>query len=104
MPTVGARSLEFQDSRTGASNGAEPGLIVHGTPRDHVCIAPDMRQLADNLWIKRYPLSVLGTDHGRMLTILRLPSGKVIVHSMAPFSAADLAEIRWASRCGWSKR
>jgi hypothetical protein len=52
-----------------------------------------MKQLADNLWTKRYPLSVLGTEHGRTVTILRLLSGKVIVHSMAPFSATDLSEI-----------
>jgi hypothetical protein len=39
----------------------------------------EMKQLADNLWIKRYPLSVLGTDHGRTVTILRLRSGKLIV-------------------------
>ena len=60
-----------------------------------------MRQLADNLWIKRYPLSVLGTDHGRTVTILRLTSGKVIVHSMAPFSATDLAEIRCLGEPVW---
>ena len=60
-----------------------------------------MRQLADNLWIKRYPLSVLGTDHGRTVTILRLTSGQVIVHSMAPFSAVDLAEIRYLGEPIW---
>jgi hypothetical protein len=60
-----------------------------------------MNELADNLWIKSYPLSVLGTDHGRTVTILRLLSGKVIVHSMAPFSAADLAEIRCLGEPAW---
>jgi hypothetical protein len=60
-----------------------------------------MRQLADNLWIKRYPLSVLGTDHGRTVTILRLLSGKVIVHSMAPFSPKDLSEIRGVGEPTW---
>ena len=60
-----------------------------------------MRQLADRLWIERYPLSVLGTDHGRTVTILRLRSGQVIVHSMAPFSAADLAEIRCLGEPMW---
>ncbi len=60
-----------------------------------------MKQLADNLWIKRYPLAVLGTDHGRTVTVLRLLSGKLIVHSMAPFSAADLAEIRSLGEPTW---
>jgi hypothetical protein len=60
-----------------------------------------MMQLADNLWIKRYPLSVLGTDHGRTVTILRLLSGKVIVHSMAPFSRKDLSEIRCLGEPMW---
>jgi hypothetical protein len=61
----------------------------------------EIKQLAENLWIKRYPLSVLGTEHGRTVTILRLSSGKVIVHSMAPFSAADLAEIRRVGEPTW---
>jgi hypothetical protein len=61
----------------------------------------EINQLAENLWIKRYPLSVLGTEHGRVVTILRLLSGKVIVHSMAPFSAADLAEIRRVGEPAW---
>jgi hypothetical protein len=60
-----------------------------------------MKQLADNLWIKLYPLSVLGTDHGRTVTVLRLLSDKVIVHSMAPFSTADLAEIRSLGEPVW---
>ena len=61
----------------------------------------ELKQLADNLWIKCYPLSVLGTDHGRTVTILRLLSGKLIVHSMAPFSMADLAEIRSLGQPTW---
>jgi hypothetical protein len=60
-----------------------------------------MRQLADNLWIKSYPLKVLGTDHGRTVTLLRLRSGKVVVHSMAPFSSADVTEIRTLGDIGW---
>jgi hypothetical protein len=60
-----------------------------------------MKQLADNLWVKRYPLSVLGTAHGRTVTILRLTSGELIVHSMAPFSEADKAEIRRLGKPAW---
>lgn len=60
-----------------------------------------MQQLHDNLWIKRYPLSVLGTDHGRTVTIIRLPSGKLIVHSMAPFTPSDVAQIRALGEPAW---
>ena len=60
-----------------------------------------MQQLHDNLWIKRYPLSVLGTDHGRTVTIIRLPSGKLIVHSMAPFTPSDVAQMRAFGEPAW---
>src|SRR4051812_8153 len=60
-----------------------------------------MQKLAENLWIKQYPLSVLGTDHGRTTTIIRLPSGKLILHSMAPFTLADVDEIRDLGAPGW---
>ena len=60
-----------------------------------------MQQLAENLWIKKYPLKVLGTDHGRTVTIMRLPSGKLIVHSMAPFSDTDATGIRSLGDPGW---
>jgi hypothetical protein len=60
-----------------------------------------MRQLAENLWIKSYPLSVLGTSHGRTVTIIRLQSGKLILHSMALFSAVDVEEIRSCGEPAW---
>lgn len=60
-----------------------------------------MKQLAENLWIKTFPLSVLGTDHGRTVTVIRLAGGRTIVHSMAPFSPADLAEIRSLGEPAW---
>jgi hypothetical protein len=59
-----------------------------------------MQQLHDNLWIKRYPLSVLGTN-GRTVTMIRLPSGKLIVHSMAPFTPSDVAQIRALGEPAW---
>jgi hypothetical protein len=53
-----------------------------------------MKHLAENLWTKAYPLSVLGTTHGRMVTIIRLPSRRLVLHSMGPFSPGDVAQIR----------
>ncbi len=60
-----------------------------------------MRPLADNLWIKSYPLSVLGTQHGRNVTVLRLESGRMIIHSMAPFTSGDVGAIRALGSPGW---
>lgn len=60
-----------------------------------------MRQIADNLWLLQYPLSVLGTQHGRNVTVIRLRSGRLVVHSMAPFSEEDVAAIRQRGEPGW---
>lgn len=60
-----------------------------------------MKALAENLWLLEYPLSVLGTRHGRNVTIIRLRDGRLIVHSMAPFPEADLARIRELGDPAW---
>ncbi|MCW1912007.1 hypothetical protein OJ996_00370 [Luteolibacter sp. GHJ8] len=60
-----------------------------------------MNEIAPGLWTLRYPLSVLGTGHGRTVTVIRLNSGKLIVHSMAPFTSADIAAIRSAGEPAW---
>jgi hypothetical protein len=60
-----------------------------------------MRQIADNLWLLQYPLSVLGTQHGRNVTVIRLTSGQTIIHSMAPFTSADLTAINALGSPGW---
>src|SRR5215216_4194464 len=60
-----------------------------------------MQKLADDLWIMRFPLSVLGTNHGRTVTVIRLKSGKVVLHSMAPFSPSDVSEIKAVGEPGW---
>lgn len=60
-----------------------------------------MRSLAPDLWIKEYPLTVLGTNHGRTVTVIRLASEKLVIHSMAPFSPADIEEIRQLGEPAW---
>jgi hypothetical protein len=60
-----------------------------------------MKKLAENLWIKGYPLTVLGTRHGRNVTVIRLASGDLIIHSMAPFPAPDVDGIRALGRPAW---
>lgn len=60
-----------------------------------------IKNIAENLWLKHYPLSVLGTSHGRNVTVIRLASGKTVLHSMAPFSAEDLKEIQSLGSPAW---
>jgi hypothetical protein len=60
-----------------------------------------MNQLAENLWVKVYPLPLLGTDLGRTVTIIRMPPRRLVVHSMAPFSPSDVAEIRTLGEPSW---
>ncbi len=60
-----------------------------------------LQAIAPGLWTAAYPLSVLGTDHGRTVTVIRLASGKLLIHSMAPFTAADLGAIRSAGEPAW---
>ena len=57
--------------------------------------------VAENLWVLHYPLSVLGTHHGRTVTVIRLKSGKLVLHSMAPFTAEDVDAIRGLGSPGW---
>ncbi len=49
----------------------------------------------------RYPLRLLAVEIGRTVTVIRLASGKVILHSTAPFTADDLAAIGAAGEIGW---
>jgi hypothetical protein len=60
-----------------------------------------VEQIAENLWVLRYPLTLLGAKIGRNVTVIRLASGKLIVHSTAPFSADDVAAIRALGEPAW---
>lgn len=60
-----------------------------------------MKQVAENVWMLRYPLPILGNDFGRNVTIIRLQSGKLVIHSTAPFTAADIEKIRQLGDPGW---
>ena len=53
-----------------------------------------MLSVDQNVWILRYPLSLLGTQTGRTVTVLRLRSSEIIVHSTGPFSSEDVAAIQ----------
>ncbi len=60
-----------------------------------------MIEVAPNLWVLHYPLSILGTQHGRTVTVIRLATGQLVIHSMAPFSADDVARIHSAGEPAW---
>lgn len=57
--------------------------------------------LADNLWTKRYPLTTAGMAMGRNVSVIRLESGKLIIHSTAPFSPGEIADIEAFGEPGW---
>ena len=52
-----------------------------------------MKQIAEDVWILRFPLTLLGMRIGRTVTVIRLHSGTVVIHSTAPFSETDVATI-----------
>jgi len=45
------------------------------------------------IYLRRYPMSLLGIKFGRNVTILPKASGELIIHSTAPFSAEDISQI-----------
>ncbi len=57
--------------------------------------------LAENLWLLAYPLKMLGADLRRNVTLIRLRSGKMVIHSTAPFSPEDVSAIRALGEPGW---
>ncbi len=64
--------------------------------------APTAPQLlAENLWLLAYPLKMLGADLRCNVTLIRLRSGKMIIHSTAPFSPEDVSAIRALGEPGW---
>jgi hypothetical protein len=60
-----------------------------------------LKQVAEDLWTLSFPLSVLGTQHGRNVTVIRLRSGQVVLHSMARFSPGNVAAIRAIGEPAW---
>ena len=60
-----------------------------------------MRQISENLWLLSYPLRILGIDIRRNVSVIRLASGKLVIHSTAPFTDDDIAGIRALGEPGW---
>lgn len=64
-------------------------------------VTTPLQTLAPNLWLLSYPLKMLGVDLHRNVTVIRLASGKLIIHSTAPFTAEDVAAIEGLGEPGW---
>jgi len=60
-----------------------------------------MQKLADNIWLLSFPLKILGVDIRRNVTVMRLGSGKLVIHSTAGFSGDDVRSIRGLGEPGW---
>jgi hypothetical protein len=60
-----------------------------------------VQQLVDNVWILKYPLKLLGLDAGRTVTVIRLRSGQLVIHSTAPFTDDEVARIRALGQPTW---
>ena len=60
-----------------------------------------MQKLDENLWLLTYPLKVLGADIIRNVTVIRLASGKLLIHSTAPFAPAEISAIRAIGEPSW---
>jgi hypothetical protein len=57
--------------------------------------------IAENLWLLAYPLKMLGVDLRRNVTVIRLGSGELVIHSTAPFTMQEVAAIRALGQPAW---
>jgi hypothetical protein len=60
-----------------------------------------VKQVSENLWLLHFPLRLLGMQIGRNVSVIRLASGKLIIHSTAPFRPEDVAAIRALGKPTW---
>lgn len=60
-----------------------------------------MESLSRQLWHLPYRLAFLGVNIGRNVTVIRLDSGDLVVHSTAPFTPEDVAAVRELGRVRW---
>ena len=60
-----------------------------------------LQPLAENLWLLHYPAPLLGDYLGRNVTVIRLRSGQIVLHSTGPFTPEDVAAIQGLGQPGW---
>ena len=60
-----------------------------------------IEEIAPNLFLQRHPLRMAGCQMGRIVSLIRLNSGKVVIHSTANFTQDDVSEIHNIGTPGW---
>jgi hypothetical protein len=60
-----------------------------------------MISLCKNVWMLSYPLRRLGWDIRRNVTIIKLASGRLIMHSTGPFAPDDIRDIKDLGTVTW---
>ena len=60
-----------------------------------------MKYVSENLWVLEYPLRHFGVDQGRRVTVIRLTSGEIALHSTAPFTPDDVEAVRKEGHPAW---
>lgn len=60
-----------------------------------------MEQIGERIWVKRFDCRVFGANLGKTVTVMRLASGPVVVHSAGPLSESDYDGIREIGEPGW---
>lgn len=60
-----------------------------------------MELLTENIYVLRLPLKVMSCNLGKVVTVIRLQTGKTLIHSTAKFSTRELAAIRQIGDPGW---
>jgi hypothetical protein len=52
----------------------------------------------NHLWTLAYPLRFFGMHLGRRVSVMRLPDGRLVIHSTGPFSGKEIREINALGR------
>lgn len=60
-----------------------------------------MKAIGSGIWYLPFKFPLLGVDIHRNVTVIRLTSGKLLIHSTANFSADDVAQIRALGEPAW---
>jgi hypothetical protein len=60
-----------------------------------------MKKPAENIWVLPYSLRLFGADLRPTVTVIRLRSGELIIHSTGPFTQGDVAGIMRLGKPGW---
>lgn len=60
-----------------------------------------MQSFGESIWLKSFHFTVLGMDLGKTTTLIRLRSGKLVLHSAGPFTDGDVAAMQALGEVGW---